>query len=94
MLISPKNYSLKERDNKVVALGNPFKLSGCSNRVLKQKVRGEHHLKGILRNQSNKHQKSWKTLLKADKKELIDCMPKTAVSPNFKAHQLGFAGPK
>ena len=27
------------------------------------------------------------------KKEITNCMPKTAVSPNFKAHQLGLAGP-
>ena len=46
----------KKRDNKVVALGNPSKPSGCSNHVLKQKLKREHHLTGALRNQSNKHQ--------------------------------------
>ena len=66
----------------------------CSNHVLKQKLKEEHHLKRTLRKQSNKHQNSQKTLLKADKKEIINCMPKTAAPTNFKAHQLGVAGPK
>ena len=75
-----------------MALGNPSKPSGCSNHVLKQKLKGEHHLKGALRNQSNKHRNSQKPMLKAEQKQ-TSCMPKTAVSPNFKAHQLGLARP-
>ena len=54
----------------------------------------EHHLKGTLRNQSNKHQNSMKTMLKAEQKQITSCMPKAAVSPNFKSHQLGLARPK
>ena len=54
--------------------------------TLKQKLKREHHLKGTLRNQSNKHQNSQKTMLKAEQKRIISCMPRTAVSPNFKAH--------
>ena len=77
-----------------MALGNPCKPSGCSNHVLKQKLKREHHLKGALRNQSNKHQNSLKPMLKAEQKTKTSCMPKTAVSPNFKAHQLGLARPK
>ena len=61
--------------------------------LLKQKLKKEHHLKGTLRKQSNKHQNSHKTLLKSDKKN-TSCMPKTAISPNFKTHQLGLAGSK
>ena len=80
-------------DNKVVALGNSSKPSGCSNHVLKQKLKREHHLKGALRNQSNKHQNSQKPMLKEEQKQ-TSCIPKTAVSPNFKAHQLGLARPK
>ena len=75
-----------------MALGNPSKPSGCSNHVLKQKLKREHHLKGALRNQSNKHQNSQKPMLKAEQKQ-TSCMPKTEVSPNFKAHQLGLARP-
>ena len=51
----------------------------------------EPHLKGALRNQSNKNQNSQKTMVKAKQKQITHCMPKTAVSPNFKAHQLGLA---
>ena len=51
-----------------MALGNPSKPSGCSNHVLKQKLKREHHLKGALRNQSNKHQNSQKIMLKAEQK--------------------------
>ena len=90
-------FILKKRDNKVVALGNPSKPSGCSNHVSKQKLKREHHLKGALRNQSNKHQNSQKPMLKAEQKaeqKNTSCMPKTAVSPNLKAHQLGLARPK
>ena len=76
-----------------MALGNPSKPSGCSNHVLKQKLKREHHLTRALRNQSNKHQNSQKPMLKAEQK-YTSCMPKTAVSPNFKAHQLGLARPK
>ena len=43
-----------------MALGNPSKPSGCSNHVLKQKLKREHHLKGALQNQSSKHQNSQK----------------------------------
>ena len=28
-------------------------------------------------------------MLKAENKKITSCMPKTAVPPNFKAHQLG-----
>ena len=59
----------KKRDNKVVALENPSKPTGCSNHVLKQKLKREHHLKGALRNQSNKHQNSQKPMLKAEQKK-------------------------
>ena len=76
-----------------MALGNPSKPSGCSNHVLKQKLKREHHLKGALRNQSNKHQNSQKPMLKAEQTQ-TSCMPKTAVSPNFNAHQLGLARSK
>ena len=76
-----------------MALGNPSKPSGCSNHVLKQKLKREHHLKGALRNQSNKHQNSQKPMLKTEQKN-TSCMPKTAVSPNLKAHQLDLARPK
>ena len=76
-----------------MALGNLSKPSGCSNHILKQKLKREHHLKGALRNQSNKHQNSQKPMLIAEQKQ-TSCMPKTAVSPNFKAHQLGLARPK
>ena len=55
-------------------------------KILKQKLKREHHLKGTLRNQSNKHQNSQKPMLKAEQKN-TSCMPKTAVSPNLKAHQ-------
>ena len=34
--------------------------------------------------------KSWR---KQKKKEITNCMPKVAVSPNFKTHQLDLAGP-
>ena len=51
-----------------MALENPSKPSGCSNHVLKQKLKREHHLKGALRNQSNKHQNSQKIMLKAEQK--------------------------
>ena len=37
------------------------------NQVLKQKLKREHHLKGTLPKQSNKHQKSQMTMLKAEK---------------------------
>ena len=80
-----------------MALGNPSKPSGCSNHVLKQKLKREHHLTGALRNQSNKHQNSQKPIdaeSKTKNKKYTSCMPKTAVSPNFKAHQLGLARPK
>ena len=66
----------------------------CSNHILKEKYKKELHLKGTLRNQSNKHQNSQKTMLKAEQKQIASCMPKTAVSPNFKAYQLGLARPK
>ena len=33
-------------------------------------------------------------MLTAEQKIKTSCMPKTAVSPNFKAHQLGLARPK
>ena len=36
--------------------------------VFTQKFKREHHLKGTLRKQSNKHQNSQKTMLKAEKK--------------------------
>ena len=62
-------YQNQKRDNKVVALGNPSKPSGCSNHVLKQKLKREHHLTGALRNQSNKHQNSQKPMLKAEQKK-------------------------
>ena len=66
-----------------------------SDYLLKQKLKREHHLKGALRNQSNKHQNSPKTMLKAkQKKQITSSMPTTAVSPNFKAYQLGSARPK
>ena len=55
-------------------------------------MKREHHLKGALRNQSNKHQNSQKPMLKAEQKN-TSSMPKTAVSPNLKAHQLGLARP-
>ena len=61
---------------------------------LKQQLKREHRLKRTLRNQSNTHQNSQKTMLKAEQKQTISCMPKTAVLPNFKAHQLGLAKPK
>ena len=60
---------------------------------IKQKLKREHHLKGALRNQSNKHQNSQKPMLKAEQTQ-TSCMPKTAVSPNFNAHQLGLARSK
>ena len=66
----------------------------CSKHVLKQNLKKEHHLKDTLRNQSNKHQNSQKTMLEAEKKQITSCMPKTAVSPDFKAYQLGLARPK
>ena len=47
-------------------------------------MKREHHLKGTLRKQLNKHQNSNK---------ITSCMSKTAVSRNFKSHQLGLAGP-
>ena len=59
---------IQKRNNKVVALGNPSKPSGCSNHVLKQKLKREHHVTGALRNQSNKHQNSQKPMLKAEQK--------------------------
>ena len=31
---------------------------------------------------------------KGREQKITSCMPKTAVSPNFTAHQLGLAGPK
>ena len=58
----------QKRDNKVVALGNPSKPSGCNNHVLKQKLKREHHLTGALQNQSNIHQNSQKPMLKAEQK--------------------------
>ena len=62
---------------------------GCNNYLVwNQKLKREHHLKGTLQKQSNKHQNSHTTLLKIDKK-IASCMPKTAVLPNFKVHQLG-----
>ena len=61
--------AIKKRDNKVVALGNPSKPSRCSNHVLKQKLKKEHHLTGALQNQSNKHQNSQKPMLKAKQKK-------------------------
>ena len=69
---------------------------GCNNHVLKQKLKSEHHLKGTLRKQSNTHQTSQKAMLKAEnkKQKITSYMPKRAVSPNFKAHQSGLAGPK
>ena len=67
-LASDKQQRQKKRANKVVALGNPSKLNGCRNHALKQKLNREHHLKGALRNQSNKHQNSQKPMLKAEKK--------------------------
>ena len=71
--------------------------ANCIVRVFLQvnfitKIDKEHYLKGTLRKQSNKHQNSHKTLPKSDK--ITGCMPKTAVSPNFKAHLFGLAGPK
>ena len=33
-------------------------------------------------------------MLKAEQKQITSCMPKTAVPPNFKAHQLRLANPK
>ena len=64
-----------------------------ANLISYNKIKKEHHLKGTLRKQSNKHQNLQKTLPKADKK-IISCMPKTAVLTNVKAHQVGQAGPK
>ena len=59
-------------------------------------MKRKHHLKGALRNQSHKHQNSQKPMLKAEqkKKKITSCMRKRAVSPNFKARQLGLARPK
>ena len=37
--------------------------------VLKQKLKREHHLKGTLRKQSNKHQNSQKAMPKAENKK-------------------------
>ena len=60
-----------------------------------QNLKKEHRLKGTLKKQLSKHQNSHKTLLKADKKKITSCMPKTAaVSPNFKVDQLSLAEPK
>ena len=47
--------------------------------VLKPKLKRKYHLKGTLQKQSNKHQNSRKTLLKADKKNENICLPKIAV---------------
>ena len=88
-------YQLLNKRTEVLAITTYHIAHLCNqyNHVLKQKLRWEHNLKGTLRKQSNKHQNSQKTLRKANKKN-INCMPKTAVLPDFKAHQLGLAGPK
>ena len=68
-----------------MALGNPSKPSGCSNHELKQKLKREHHLKGALRNQLNKHQNSQKPMLKAEQKIPVACLRQ---KNNVFAHHL------
>ena len=69
----------EERDNKVVAFGNgnPSKLNRCAVITYYNKIENEHQLKGTFRKQSNKLQKSQKTLLKQTKLNyelhLFDC---------------------
>ena len=61
--------------------------------LIRQKLKTEHLVKSTVQKQSNKHQNLQKTLIKADKKK-ISCMPETAASPNFRAHQLRLAETK
>ena len=39
--------------------------------LIRQKLKAEHHLKGTVRKQSNKHQNLQKTLIKADTKNQL-----------------------
>ena len=63
-------------------------------RELKQKLKRKSRLNGTLRKQSNKHEIHKRPYAKSKEQKITSCMPKTAVSPNFKTYQLCLAGPK
>ena len=86
--------NFKKGDNKVVALGNPSKPSGCSNHVLKQKIEKGTPFKRSITKSIEQTSKFTEANVESRTKKYTSCMPKTAVSPNFKAHQLGLARPK
>ena len=54
------------------------------------KIEEQHHLKGILRKQSNKHQNSQKTLLKAHKTYNFFCLPFVIFSINYNVWSIAF----
>ena len=61
---------------------------------IKTKIEQETPFKSyITKAIEQKHQNSQQTLLIVNKK-ITSCIPKTAVLPNFMAHQLDLAGPK
>ena len=85
----------KEQEQQSCGIRKSIQAKWVQQSRIKTKIEKGTPFKRSIRNQSNKHQNSQKPMLKAEQnKKLTSCMPKTAVSPNFKAHHLGLARPK